>query len=144
MDQKNQENISIPTVGDENSSSMGAIRVNHSVIANIVRLSTLSVDGVVGIGRTSMRSKIERFFSKDGDCDGIRISEDANGGYVIDIQVILKFGTELAKVAFDIQQTVVRQVTSMTMKAVSLVNITIESVVQVKDDDAPNTEYAIN
>lgn len=144
MDRKNQENISVPTVEDENSSSIGAIRVNHNVIANIVRLSTLSVEGVVGIGRVSIKSRIEKFFSKNGECDGIRISEDSNGGYVIDIQVILRFGTELAKVALDIQQTVARQVTSMTMKSVSLVNITIEGVVQVKDDDSSSTEYAVN
>ncbi len=144
MDQKNQEKFSIPSVEDDAASNMGSIRINHSVIANIVRFSTLSVDGVVSIGQTSIGSKVHKLFSRYSDCNGIRISEDANGSYVIDIQVVLKFGTELAKVAFDIQQSVARQVTSMTMKSVSLVNITIESVVQVEDNNTSGTEYAVN
>lgn len=143
MDQKNQENI-YPNIVDDTTSDLGAIRVNHNVIANIVRLSTLSVDGVIGLGRSPTKSKFEKFFSKSSSHHGIRISEDTNGGYVIDIQVVLKFGSELAKVALDIQQTVARQITSMTMKSVSLINITIEDVVQVKDDNSADAEYSIN
>lgn len=143
MDQKNQENI-YPNIVDDTTSDLGAIRVNHNVIANIVRLSTLSVDGVIGLGRSPTKSKFEKFFSKSSFHHGIRISEDTNGGYVIDIQVVLKFGSELAKVALDIQQTVARQITSMTMKSVSLINITIEDVVQVKDDNSADAEYSIN
>ncbi len=143
MTQQNLDKVNTPSViDDSNTCSIGAIRVNHDVIANIVRLSTLSVDGVVSIGNTSISSKLQKIFSKNPDCGGIRISEDENGNYVIDIQVVLKFGVELAKVAYDIQQTVARQVTSMTMKSVALVNITIESVTQVDDNNSQNIEYA--
>ena len=39
----------IPTISEE-SSELGTIRINHSVVAGIVRLATQSVDGVVNVG----------------------------------------------------------------------------------------------
>lgn len=144
MNQQSPDKFSIPNVSDDSSCSIGAIRINHDVIANIVRLSTLSVDGVVGVGSDSISSKIYGIFSRKRTYSGIKISEDENGSYIIDVQVILKFGVELAKIALDIQQNVTRQITSMTMKSVSQVNITIERVVQIEESDSKNTEYAIN
>ena len=43
------EETSIPTLSEE-SSELGTIRINHSVIAGIVRLATQSVEGVVKNG----------------------------------------------------------------------------------------------
>ena len=43
------EETLIPTLSEE-SSELGTIRINHSVIAGIVRLATQSVDGVVNVG----------------------------------------------------------------------------------------------
>ena len=40
---------SIPTISEE-SSELGSIRINHSVVAGIVRLATQSVTGVVNVG----------------------------------------------------------------------------------------------
>ena len=40
---------SIPTISGE-SSELGCIRINHSVVAGIVRLATQSVSGVVNVG----------------------------------------------------------------------------------------------
>ena len=39
----------IPTISEE-SSELGSIRINHSVVAGIVRLATQSVSGVVNVG----------------------------------------------------------------------------------------------
>jgi uncharacterized alkaline shock family protein YloU len=74
------------------------------------------------------------------------VSEDAHGNYIIDVQVVLRFGVELAKVALDIQQNVTQKVSAMTMKSVGQVNVTIEKVVQSTDTDSgqPNVDYAVN
>ena len=40
---------SIPTVSEDNN-SLGDIRINNSVVANIVRLAALEVSGVVAVG----------------------------------------------------------------------------------------------
>ncbi|MEK9986640.1 MAG: Asp23/Gls24 family envelope stress response protein, partial [Opitutae bacterium] len=48
---KNDHDIddSVPNLSDQ-SSGLGTIRINHSVIAGIVRLATQSVKGVVNVG----------------------------------------------------------------------------------------------
>jgi uncharacterized alkaline shock family protein YloU len=46
--QETEEEI-IPTISEE-SSELGTIRINHSVVAGIVRLATQSVQGVVNVG----------------------------------------------------------------------------------------------
>ncbi|MDR3273763.1 MAG: Asp23/Gls24 family envelope stress response protein, partial [Puniceicoccales bacterium] len=94
----------------------------------------------------SITSRLSKFFGKDRSCSGIRVSEDAHGNYIIDVQVVLRFGVELAKVALDIQQNVTQKVSAMTMKSVGQVNVTIEKVVQSTDTDSgqPNVDYAVN
>ena len=46
--EESEEEI-IPTIS-EGSSDLGTIRINHSVVAGIVRLATQSVKGVVNVG----------------------------------------------------------------------------------------------
>ena len=129
-----QDNFSIPTVSDENVSNAGEIRINHSVIANIVRLSALEVCGVLDIATQKIADGLLKFFTKDSD-HGIKVTEDEAGNYVIDVPVVLNFGCELAKVAMEIQKNVARQVARMTMKDVARVNVIIDAV-----RIAPNTE----
>jgi uncharacterized alkaline shock family protein YloU len=143
---KDSDKFSIPMVGDEAACSIGTIRINHDVVANIVRLSALEVDGVMNVGEASILSRLGNIFLRNRSCQGIRVSEDSNGNYVIDIQVALRFGVELARVALDIQQNVTQKVTNMTMKSVSQVNITIERVVNGTPNTSslPDTDYTVN
>ncbi|MDR1255870.1 MAG: Asp23/Gls24 family envelope stress response protein [Puniceicoccales bacterium] len=146
MANQNSDKISIPNVHDEAVCSMGDIRINNKVVANIVRLSALEVEGVVDVWGASVLSCLGKLLGKDRSCSGIRVGEDGHGNYVIDVQVVLRFGVELAKVALDIQQNVTQKVSDMTMKSVGQVNVTIEKIVQDTDVDStqPNTDYAIN
>jgi uncharacterized alkaline shock family protein YloU len=125
---------------------MEDIRINNEVIANLVRLGTLEVDGVMDVGGASITSRLNKFFGTDRSCSGIRVSEDAHGNYIIDVQVVLRFGVELAKAALDIQQNVTQNVSAMAMKSVGQVNFVIEKVVQSTDTNSgqPNVDYAVN
>ena len=53
----------IPTISEE-SSELGSIRINHSVVAGIVRLATQSVPGVVNVGGGGVVEGLTNFFSK--------------------------------------------------------------------------------
>lgn len=141
-----QDKFSIPTVNEENSTNVGEIRINNSVISNIVRLSTLEVAGVIEIASNKISDGIFGIFSKDGD-RGIKVVEDESGSYVIDVPVVLGFGCELAKVAMDIQQNVSKQVVRMTMKEVARVNVIIDAVRNNPSSSKKadiNTDYARN
>lgn len=136
----------IPTVS-EDSNTLGEIRINHSVVASIVRLAALEVSGVAAVGGGFVGG-IAEIFSKKGDERGVRVEEDEVGDYQIEIRVILRFGVELAAVASEIQQRIADQVEKMTSKSVARVNVVIDGVRtddeksgdEDWDDEAHNTD----
>jgi uncharacterized alkaline shock family protein YloU len=131
----NQNESVIPNVS-EASSTLGDIRINHSVVASIVRLAALEVSGVAAVGGGFVDG-IAEIFSKKGDERGVRVEEDEVGDYRIEIRVILRFGCELATVATEIQERIAEQVEKMTSKSVSRVNVIIDGV---RTDDEKGDE----
>lgn len=123
---ENQNESVIPTVS-EDSSTLGDIRINHSVVASIVRLSALEVAGVAAVGGGFVDG-IAEIFSKKGDERGVRVEEDEVGDYRFEIRVVLRFGGELFAVASQIQQRIAEQVQKMTSKNVARVNVIIDGV----------------
>lgn len=127
MEQPNDNDSTVPFVSEE-SSTLGEIRINHSVVANIVRIATLNVPGVHSVGGGSRFEGITEMFAKREGERGVRVSEDEGGTYEIDIRVILEFGVELARTGGQIQQTVREEVSKMTSKDVARVDIIIDGV----------------
>lgn len=112
---------------NEENGSFGDIKINHSVIASIVRLAALEVDGTYAIGGSFVDGITELFSKKESD-RGVRVSEDTAGNYEIEVRVVLRFGVELAKTAVQIQQNIREQVARMTMKPVGRVDVIIDGV----------------
>lgn len=135
---ENPNESSIPTVS-EDSNTLGDIRINHSVVANIVRLATLEVTGVAAVGGGFVDG-IAEIFSKKGDERGVRVEEDEAGDYKIEIRVVMRFGVELASVATQIQQRIAEQVEKMTSKSVSRVNVIIDGVRTHEEEEEPKAE----
>ncbi len=136
-DKKQAKESTIPTVSEE-SSTLGDIRINHSVVASIVRLAALEVSGVAAVGG-SFVDGITEIFSKKGGESGVRVDEDEVGDYRIEARVILRFGVELAAVAGEIQQRIAEQVEKMTSKSVARVNVIIDGV-RTEDDTPQDTD----
>lgn len=123
---ENQNESTIPTLS-EDPNTLGDIRINHSVVASIVRLAALEVAGVAAVGGGFVDG-IAEIFSKKGDERGVRVEEDEAGDYRIEIRVVLRFGVELAAVASEMQQRIAKQVEKMTSKSVARVNVIIDGV----------------
>lgn len=117
----------IPTV-TEDSSALGEIKINHKVVANIVQLAAMDVDGVVAVVGSNIVDRLEGIFSKKEAGSAIHVEENEMGHYVIVIHTILSFGVELAKTAFKIQTSVRDNVQKMTNKQVEKVNVIIEGI----------------
>lgn len=107
--------------------SSGDIKINLSVVASIVRLASLSVEGVAGVGG-SFVDGIAEIFSKKESERGVRVSEMESGQYLIEVRVVLQFGVELAKVAEDVQEAIRTQVLKMTNKPVAKVDVIIDGI----------------
>lgn len=120
-----EQNESTIESGEELSAPLGQIKVNHTVVAAIVKMATASVEGVLAVGGGFVENVTAIF--KDSD-KGVKVSEDEAGNYIIEIRVIMEYGVELAKTAENVQMTVSNQVANMTGKPASSVDIIIEGV----------------
>ena len=136
---ENNQESTIPTVS-EGSNTLGDIRINHSVVASIVRLAALEVVGVAAVGGGFVDG-IAEIFSKKGDERGVRVDEDEVGDYQIEIRVILRFGVELATVGTEIQQRIAEQVEKMTSKNVARVNVVIDGVRTTEEEKEAKDDW---
>ena len=128
------------------------IKINHNVVASIVRLATLQVPGVAGVGGGIVDGISELFAKRESDHRGVKVSEDTEDAYAIELRLIVNYGAEIGKTAYEVQVSVRKQVIAMTGKNVSKVDVIIEGVrlptnltpSQDKDDDlwpdAPATD----
>ena len=116
--------------------SLGDIRVNHSVVASIVRLAALEVPGVCGVGAGIVDGIADLFSKKESD-RGVKVTEDPDGTYSIEIRVVMAFGTELGKTAYEVQMAVRKQLSAMTGKGVRRVDVTIEGIKLVVERAKP-------
>lgn len=121
---QNQE-LSPGTVDDQ--ASLGDIKVNHTVVASIVRLAALEINGVSAVGGGFVDGITDLFSKKESD-RGVRVNENEHGNYLIELRVVMEFGTELAKTAYEVQLAVRKQITTMTGKPVERVDVVIEGV----------------
>ena len=133
---------SIPTLSEE-SSELGTIRINHSVIAGIVRLATQSVEGVVNVGTAGVVEGLTDFFSKKESERGVKVTETTDGGYEIEVRVVLEFGVDLAKTGVTIQETIRDQILSMTGNQARSIDVIIDDIkMDSQDKDENDDQWA--
>ncbi len=132
-----------PTTRYDDQPTLGDIKINHNVVAGIVRLAALRVPGVAGVGG-GIVDGISELFAKRREADhrGVKVTEDAEDNYYIEIRLVVIFGAEIGKTAYEVQVAVARQVAAMTGKPVRKVDVIIEGVrlpagqtEQGRDDD---------
>ena len=124
--EESEEEI-IPTIS-EGSSELGTIRINHSVVAGIVRLATQSVKGVVNVGGGGVVEGLTDFFSKKESERGVKVNESAEGGYEIEVRVVLEFGVDLAKIGTSIQEAIRDQILAMTGNHAKTIDVVIDDI----------------
>lgn len=121
------ENTNIQPESIEEQNSLGEIKINHAVVASIVRIAALEVTGVYGVG-SGFVEQLGGIFSKRESDRGVKVQEDGEGRYQIEIRVIMAYGSELAKAAQNVQIAIRNQIQAMTGKEVSRVDVIIDGV----------------
>jgi uncharacterized alkaline shock family protein YloU len=107
---------------------LGEIKINHDVVASIVRLAAMQVSGVAGVGGGFVDGISERLSKRESDKRGVRVSEDQNDSYSIEIRLVITYGFEIGKTAYEVQAGVRKQVMAMTGKGVTRVDVVVEGV----------------
>jgi uncharacterized alkaline shock family protein YloU len=126
------DTTSIPTISEADD-SYGEVTVNLSVVANIVRIATLSIPGVHSVGG-SIKDQVRELFSRRKSESGVRVTKDEAGHYEIAVRVVLKYGVELGRVGGHIQEAVRNEVSKMTSNEVSRVDVIIDGI-EIEDDE---------
>ena len=140
---KEVEDDIIPTISEE-SSELATSRLHHSVVAGIVRLATQSVNGVVNVGGGGVVEGLTDFFSKKESERGVKVTESADGGYEIEVRVVLEFGVDLAKIGTSIQEVIRDQILAMTGNHAKTIDVVIDDIKMDstdKDSDEENWSY---
>lgn len=117
-----------PETRYDDQPTLGDIKINHHVVAGIVRLAALQVPGVAGVGGGLVDGISEIFAKRESDHRGVKVGEDAEDTYHIEIRLVVNFGAEIGKTAYEVQLAVRRQVTAMTGKDVRKVDVVVEGV----------------
>ena len=117
-----------PTARFDDQPELGEIKINHNVVASIVRLATLQVSGVAGVGGGIVDGISELFAKRESDHRGVKVSEDNEDTYAIELRLVVNYGAEIGKTAYEVQVAVRKQVIAMTGKNVSKVDVIIEGV----------------
>jgi uncharacterized alkaline shock family protein YloU len=113
---------------NEDSDSLGNIKIALHVVANIVRLAAFEVPGVIGVGSGFVDGLAEIFTSRQNSERGVKIEEPEPSVYHIEIRVIMLYGSELAKVALQLQSIIKERVAAMTGAQVRQVDVVIDGV----------------
>lgn len=117
-----------PPTRVDDQPELGEIKINHAVVASIVRLAALQVKGVSGVGGGLVDGISELFSKREIDSRGVKVSEDANGAYSIELRLIIFYGAEIGRTAYEVQIAVRKQLIAMTGKPVAQVDVIVEGV----------------
>lgn len=104
----------------------GQIQIADEVVGVIAVTAALEVEGVV----SGIHGKgIGEFFGKKGHTKCVKVVKDENDA-VLDMEIIVKFGTKVQKVATEVQEKVKSTVETMTGLNVAVVNVSVSGVVK--------------
>lgn len=117
-----------PPTRIDDQPELGDIKINHNVVASIVRLAALQVSGVADVGGGIVDGLSELFSKRESDHRGVKVTEDSADSYAIEVRLIIGYGTEIGKTAYEVQIAVRKQVIAMTGKNVTKVDVIVEGV----------------
>lgn len=123
-----QPNDFTPATRFDDQPELGDIKINHDVVASIVRLAALQVVGVAGVGGGFVDGISELLSKREADKRGVKVTEDQQDNYTIEVRLVILYGAEIGKTAYDVQASVRKQVIAMTGKGVSRVDVIVEGV----------------
>ncbi|SHJ95365.1 Asp23/Gls24 family envelope stress response protein [Paramaledivibacter caminithermalis] len=106
---------------------IGTIYINAEVISTIAGAAAMECYGLVGMASKSAADGLVKLLKRDNMHRGVKIHLDENA-IVIDLYVIIQFGTKISTVADNIIDKVKYNVENQTGMKVKSVNINVEGV----------------
>jgi len=111
----------------ENKMMGGQIEIADEVIGVIAVTAALEVEGVSG----NASKVLVELFGKKGQTRCVKVAKDENE-VVLDMDIIVNFGTKVQVVAEQVQKKVKNAVETMTGLSVPVVNVSVSGIVKEK------------
>lgn len=125
-----------PLIMEENfnikENEVGNVTISDEVVSVIAGVATSEVKGVASMSG-SLAGGIAEMLGKKNAGKGVKVDIEGNSA-VIDLHIIVIYGSKVPEVAWEIQEKVKKAVESMTGLNVEKVNIYIEGVVIEKEN----------
>lgn len=120
-----------------NEQENNIIRVSDEVIAVCAANAILKTKGVAELAGDFTNTLSKNILGKELLSKGVKVSQD-DEGVIVDVFVIVEHKVNIPSVAWDIQENVKNEITSMTGLTVNAVNINIQGVQMPREEDPAN------
>lgn len=121
----------------EEDGDLGAIHIHNSVIAVIARMAAVKVPGVADLVGTLVDGLAGIVGKKPTD-RGVHV-EIVDNNVVLELSLVVDYGINIPKVAWQVQSDVRQAVEQMTGKSVKAVNVLVQSLRVAPVQAAPET-----
>lgn len=109
------------------SNNLGEILISDDVLANIAGLATIECYGLVGMASKNAKDGLVELLKRENLNKGVKITTEGED-IIVDLFVIVKFGTRISTVADNIISKVKYTLESITGLKVKRVNLNIQGV----------------
>lgn len=118
----------------EMSTSLGRIDVSEEVIGTIAGAAAMDCYGLVGMAsRSQLKDGISELLGWENLNKGIEVRTE-NGELVVDLHIIVSYGTKISEVAHNVQSKVKYTLHQMVGLTVNRVNVFVQGVRLVNED----------
>ena len=108
--------------------NLGTVGVENEVIARIAGLTAMECYGVVGMAAKSIRDGLVHLLKIESLSKGVKLETLEDGNLIIDLHIIVEYGTNLVAIANTLKDNVRYKVEDCVGMPVKEVNIFIEGV----------------
>jgi uncharacterized alkaline shock family protein YloU len=118
----------------EIATQLGQIEVTNDVIATVAGIAAMDCYGLVGMAsRSQLKDGITELLRKENLSKGIEVREE-NGEIVIDLYIIVGYGTKISEVASNVQSKVKYTLSEIIGVKANKVNIFVQGVRLVNEE----------
>ena len=112
----------------EINNDLGHVSISDDVIASVAGGTAVSCYGIIGMAsKNQVRDGITEILGKENYSKGIIVKKD-DGKLVIDLYIIVMYGTKISEIANNVQSSVKYQIEKTLGVKVDEVNIFIQGI----------------
>lgn len=109
------------------NNELGNIFIDNEVLASIAGISAMECYGLVGMSKKSTTSGLSELLKRENLSKGVKVYTE-NNEIVIDLFIVVEFGTKISTVARNIIERVKYSIETITGLSVKQVNINVQGV----------------